>query len=76
MESGIGGRGDGPSCVERQRFTTVLLMLPPPVPRRKGCTKAVRGRVALADAAAFAIVLPLLIPAMNFDLSPPDLLAD
>ena len=76
---------EGPSCVERQRFTTVLEFgfgrRPPPplppllLPRRKGRMEAASASAfssssaLVAFGAAFAV---LLIPAMNLYLSPSD----
>ena len=79
-DTGQGEQHEGPSCVERQRFTTVLefgfgrrlLLLPPPLLlRRKGSMKAASASASssaalVAFTAAFAV---LLIPAMNLYLT-------
>ena len=73
-DTGQGEQHEGPSCVERQRFTTVLEFGfgRRPLPRRKGWMKAASASSSalVAFSAAFAVLL--LIPAMNLYLSPSD----
>ena len=72
-DTGQGEQHEGPSCVERQRFTTVLEFgFGRRLLRRKGWMKAASASSSalVAFSAAFAFVL--LIPAMNLYLSPSD----